>query len=452
MKTTKPSVSIRTKLLWWLMPLAVIFMTLAWLIHGLLLERMVQKFVDVRLDQEATFLQQQITNTFPHLTPALTSGHYFDDVFHHAYAIQIGARTIAPNRWKELLTPLLNSASNGTIPLRTDANSGFPGHIVALRKSFQVSGTPVTLVVADDTTVLKSEQTKLHVWTAVVGLGLMGVLLALILLSVDLALRPVRHLRKSLTALQRGHRDRLDIEAPVEFQALISQLNHVLDSMDRRLERSRQSNANLSHSVKTPIAVVRQILTDEEQALTPAIRTRLAERLTDIDRQLEAEMLRARFAGPKAGKSAQPVSQARELVWMLSRLHNGKQFELETNLDPEQRWPVEEDDFNELIGNLADNAGKWAEKCISVELTEHDFILGIIVRDDGPGVADNIVDTLGTRGMRLDQQIPGHGLGLAIVNDIVHRYGGTLTFTPGRNRGLVVRITLPSESHLPDPY
>lgn len=446
-RVAKRSLSIRATLMWWLLPLAIVFMALAWLIHGQLLDRMAQDFVRDRLNQEASFIQRQILNSYPDLDPQLTSGHYFEDVFHHAYAIRIGDdKTIAPNRWTPLLLPLLDDPTEGMIPLRGGTDSGFPEYVMALRQVFSAGDQIVTLVIAEDTSVLRAGQAELHGWIAVVGLGLMGGLLALILLSINVALRPVGQLRIALAELQRGQRERLDDSAPIEFKPLIRQLNHVLDSLDHRLVRSRQSIANLSHSVKTPVAAVRQILMDSEQPLTPAIRKTLAARLTDIDRQLDVEMHHARFAGPRAGKPARPVSQARELVWMLSRLYDNKQFELETELDPEQRWPIEEDDFNELIGNLADNAGKWSHRQVSVCLAKTDETITIKVSDDGPGVDADTLNSLGTRGLRLDQQTPGHGLGLAIVRDLVQRYDGTLAFSSVSGQGLTVTVLIPIKS------
>ncbi|MDX1554085.1 MAG: ATP-binding protein, partial [Marinobacter sp.] len=228
---------------------------------------------------------------------------------------------------------------------------------------------------------------------------------------------------------------------------LISQLNQLLDTLDQRLSRSRDALANLSHSVKTPVSAIRQVLEDDTRALDPEMRQQLAQRLSDIDRQLESEMRRSRFAGPQAGKAAKPVSQARDLLWMLGRLYPDKNFELETELGPETRWPIEEHDLNELLGNLVDNAGKWARKSAELSLNECSDQLIITVEDDGPGVSADALPTLGTRGVRLDEQTPGHGLGLAIAREITERYGGSLSFSIGTRGGLRASISVPKERH-----
>lgn len=445
MPLISPPSSIRATLLWWLLPLMVVFMAVAWLIHGLLLERMAREFVHDRLHEEASFLEQKIAQVYPEIDSSLTTGTYFEDVFHHAFAIKVGSRLIvSPTRWEPSLTPLLNEPDTRFLTVKSASGSAVsPDYFLAYRKVFMVAGETAIVVVAEDTTVLQKSQSELHLWTAFVALGLLVVLLALILLSVNLALRPVRRLRQSLADLQAGQQERLDVVAPVEFRALIDQLNQLLDTLDQRLERSRQAIANLSHSIKTPVAAVRQILTDYGYPITPSLRDSLANRLTDIDKQLEGEMRRARFAGPHAGKFSTPVPQSRELVWMLSRLYSDKRFDLNTELDEARRWPIEEHDFNEVIGNLTDNAGKWADRQVILTLSETQDQMVIAVTDDGSGVDDNEIAALGVRGMRLDQQTHGHGLGLSIVRDVAERYAGSLNFSHAPNGGLSVTVRFP---------
>lgn len=153
-------------------------------------------------------------------------------------------------------------------------------------------------------------------------------------------------------------------------------------------------------------------------------------------------MRRSRFAGPQLGKSAGPVKQARDLLWMLGRLYPEKSFELSTSLTEESRWPIEEHDLNEILGNLLDNAGKWATECVELSLEQHNCLAQIIVTDDGSGVAESERILLGQRGLRLDEQTPGHGLGLAIVQQIVAQYGGQVFFSSGAKGGLKVLIEI----------
>lgn len=437
----KPS-SVKGTLLALLLPSGIVLMGIAWLVHGLLLERMSREFLESRLKDEVAFLEHQIREVGGD-TERLQTGDYFQDVFHHAFVIHSPARTlVSPESWRSLLVPLINSHEDGSLRVRGAGISDTDMEIVAYRKSFQVNDIPFVVLVSEDLGALNRSQSELHAWTAIVSLLLILLLVSVIWFGINLAMRPVAPIKAALKRLQEGEISRVDVGAPEEFKPLVSQLNQLLNSLDQRLERSREALANLSHSVKTPIAAVRQILDDTERPLNDALRHQLADRLNDIDRQLEAEMRRSRFAGPQLGKSAYPVKQARDLLWMFGRLYPDTSFELSSPLTDESRWPVEEQDLNEVLGNLLDNAGKWASRCVELSLHQDGGLMRITVLDDGPGVPTPDLAQLGKRGLRLDQQTPGHGLGLAIVRDIVARYGGDVRFESPPNAGLKVVVEL----------
>lgn len=435
----KPA-SIKGALLVLLLPAGIALMAVAWLVHGFLLDRMARDFLEGRLKDEVAFLEHQIRDSGGELD-TLQTGDYFQEVFHHAFAIHSPSRTIiSPDAWAPLLMPLIDAGQDGTLPVHDAEATNAPSDILAYRKSFRVGDTPIVVIVSEDLGALKRSQAELHAWTAIVSILLILLLVAVIWFGIILSLRPVVTLKAALRRLQDGEISRIDVQAPEEFQPLVLQLNQLLDSLDQRLERSRDALANLSHSVKTPIAAVRQILADSDRPLSNELRHQMAARLDDIDKQLEGEMRRSRFSGPQVGKSAYPVKQARDLLWMLGRLYTEKSFELSTSLPEESRWPIEEHDLNEILGNLLDNAGKWSRRCVELSLEQSRGLTRIVVTDDGPGVEQKEMTNLGQRGLRLDEQTPGHGLGLAIAREIVARYGGEMCFMAGSNGGLQVVV------------
>jgi signal transduction histidine kinase len=438
----KKPVSVKSALLTLLLPAGIALMTIAWFVHGLLLERMSREFVESRLKDEVAFLELNIRQAEGKID-TLKTGDYFEKVFHHAFAIQSPNRTVvSPQAWQPLLNPLLRFDGDGSIRVHNSKIANAPSDILAYRKSFIVSGVAIKVIVSEDMGALKSSQAELHAWTAIVSILLIILLVGTIWFGINLSMRPVVSLQAALKRLQSGEISRIDAEAPEEFQPLVQQLNQLLDSLDQRLERSREALANLSHSVKTPIAAVRQVLEDTRRPLDNSLRHEMGSRLGDIDRQLEAEMRRSRFAGPQVGKSAFPVKQARDLLWMLGRLHPEKSFELSTSLTEEFRWPIEEHDLNEILGNLLDNAGKWSAECVELSLDQRNGLALIVVTDDGSGVLEDEQMHLGQRGRRLDEQTPGHGLGLAIVREIVAWYGGEISFSNGAKGGLKVLIEI----------
>lgn len=434
--------SVKGTLLALLLPAGILLMAMAWLVHGLLLDRMARTFLESRLMDEAAFLEHQIRNSQGTLA-SVETGDYFQDVFHHAFAIRSPAQTlVSPDSWNQLLLPLLDSDTGGTVRVTKSGLPQAPSDILAYRTSFKVGSMPVTVIVSEDLGALTQSQKELHVWTAIVSVLLIILLVVVIWFGINLSMRPVIPIKTALKRLQAGENSRIDVQAPEEFRPLVQQLNQLLDSMDQRLERSREAVANLSHSVKTPIAAVRQILEDEARPLGNELRHQMAARLDDINRQLESEMRRSQFAGPQVGKSACPVKQARELLWLMGRLYPDTSFELSSSLPDDCRWPIEEHDLSEVMGNLLDNAGKWSNRCVELQLKENQGIRQLVVTDDGPGVDDHELSQLGQRGLRLDQQMPGHGLGLAIVEEIVSRYDGTTRFNSQSGGGLRVTIEL----------
>lgn len=438
---SKP-LSVKRTLLILLLPASMSLMATAWFVHGLLLERMSQEFFESRLKEEVAFLEHHIRQAEGQIDN-LQTGDYFEKVFHHAFAIQSPTQAvISPQTWHSLLSPLLESDQQDSIQVHSVGPVNAPFEILVYRKSFVTNDIPITVIVSEDMRALQNSQTELHTWTAIISILLILLLAAVIWLGITLSMRPVVSLKAALKKLQSGEISRINVQTPEEFQPLVQQLNQVLDSLDQRLERSREALANLSHSVKTPIAAVRQVLEDTSRPLDDNLRHEMGSRLGDINKQLEAEMRRSRFAGPQLGKSAGPVRQARDLLWMLGRLYPEKSFELSTLLLEESRWPIEEHDLNEILGNLLDNAGKWAAECVELSLEQHNNLAQIIVTDDGPGVAESERAHLGQRGLRLDEQTPGHGLGLAIVCEIIARYGGQVFFSTGSKGGLKVLIEI----------
>jgi two-component system sensor histidine kinase PhoQ len=157
-------------------------------------------------------------------------------------------------------------------------------------------------------------------------------------------------------------------------------------------------------------------------------------------------MHRVRFGGPQSGNRAKPLPQARELVWMLGRLHVTKEFELNTIIDEDHHWIIEEQDFNEVVGNITDNAGRWAKHLVTIDISENNLNYCIKANDDGPGVNQEIINKILSRSAWPNSEVSGHGLGLPIVIDIVNRYQGAITLSNNKQGGFSVLIEIPKSN------
>jgi len=148
-------------------------------------------------------------------------------------------------------------------------------------------------------------------------------------------------------------------------------------------------------------------------------------------------------SGPQVSRSTQVVVLAEDLLDLVSRMFPQKQFRFATTLDVQLRWPVDEQDFSEVIGNLLENAGKWSSSVVDLRLSESTEGLILKVSDDGPGIQEEDRERLLERWIRLDEQVDGYGLGLSIVKEIMDGYGGPIELLEASLGGLQVDALFP---------
>ena len=316
--------------------------------------------------------------------------------------------------------------------------------LLVLRSDYQRLGQAVTITVAQDYTPIRESFRQVQR----IGLG-MGVLALIVILllqrvTVRRALRPLERARQQISQLQSGQRSQLDARVPIELEPLVTQINHLLAHTEDNLKRSRNALGNLGHALKTPLAVMISLVNDPRLAAYPQIQTTLREQLEQIQQRMSRELNRARLAGD-ALPGAQFDADA-ELPGLLSTLGmiHGEHLQLTHNVAPGLLLPWDREDMLELLGNLLDNACKWADSqvVLSIGQTIDGFV--IEVQDDGPGIPEAERAQVFSRGTRLDEQASGHGLGLGIVRDIVDAWGGVLQLETGELGGLLVRVRLPA--------
>ena len=255
-------------------------------------------------------------------------------------------------------------------------------------------------------------------WSA---LAMMAVLLLLTLIAVlNWGLGPLRRLARRLAAIESGDASEVSGRFPAELAPLADNLNRVLRRERAQLERYRGALGDLAHSLKTPLAVLRG------GASNPA---ELGEQLERMEHIVEYQLQRAATAG--ASQGAAPIALAplvERLLATMAKVHADRGLELGHQIAETLHVRLDEGDAMELLGNLLDNACKWARTQVSVQAERREGGLLIVVEDDGPGLAD--AERLQGRGQRGDETTPGHGIGLAIVRDIALAYLGELR--PGR--------------------
>jgi two-component system sensor histidine kinase PhoQ len=281
-------------------------------------------------------------------------------------------------------------------------------------------------------------------------LGLAAILLLLVqVLVLRWSLQPLRYLERELARVQRGVSARLSGRHPAELEAITSSINALIESENAHLDQSRNTLSDLAHSLKTPLAVLRARIGSE--ASDDELRTEVAAQVQRMNEIVSYQLARAARGGHALFAAPVPIEpRAEEIVASLEKVYAGKGVLCEFEVDSQACFYGELGDLQELIGNLLENAFKWARKRVLLTVrglpasgSRRPGVL-LSVEDDGPGIAEEDIDRLLQRGVRGDERVQGHGIGLAIVQDIVSAYRGELTVDRSEELGgarFVVRLT-----------
>ena len=326
------------------------------------------------------------------------------------------------------------------------------------------------------------------------SLAVLGALLAAASwVQVGAGLAPLEVLRQQLTRLRQGRAERLEGAYPDELSGLVGDLNGLLAAQEREVERARANAGKLGHGLKTPLAVLAAesralrdkgsgdlngLLAAQEREVERAranagklghgLKTPLAvlaaesRALRDkgelaaaeaIELEIEAmnahvarALAAARAVGPnKAVGTRTPLEPLlRRLVGVMKRLPRGEELEWSISVTPgDINAAIDHRDLEDLFGNLLDNARKWAESRVLTSVTNNDGAIEVVVEDDGPGIPKERIGDVIARGTRLDRTVPGTGIGLAIVNDLVELHRGSLELRQSPSGGVRVTVRFP---------
>lgn len=281
-------------------------------------------------------------------------------------------------------------------------------------------------------------------------IGLTLLLLATLGIVLRGVLAPVRRLESEITAVEEGERDSLGEGYPRELIGVTANLNALLEGERKRVARYRDTLGNLAHSLKTPLAVMRSTLSSERAKgdITPAAGVLDGEigRMTTI---IEHQLKRAAAGGALLGQAPVELAPiAADLRGALLKVYGSKDLSIEVAVASDALFVGDRADLTEVLGNLLDNACKWCKGKVRVTGAAETHRgprqrLRLSVEDDGPGISDADRVRVFERGVRTDEHMPGHGLGLAMVRDTVDLYGGTLTISRSPLGGASITLHLP---------
>jgi signal transduction histidine kinase len=309
------------------------------------------------------------------------------------------------------------------------------------------TSAPLRLQVNVDSSVVDAVLRTFNI-SLVVSLALLAVALTgAASLQVAYGLQPMSRLRRALVAVGSGKEEKLPPNFPTEVQPLVDDLNNLIEVNAKMVLRARAQAGNLAHALKTPLAV----LTDEAYRLeargegeTAAVILQQSQRM---QREIDYQIARARAAASRSvpGVFAPVAPAVSNIVSAMQRLHAAKTLQIHEDVDGRCVALCDPMDLNEMLANLIDNACKWASATVSIcgRVDEDAKQIAIVVEDDGPGLPAKSMDVAFQVGGRLDEQVPGSGLGLPIVRDLAQLYGGEIQLEHSSMGGLKAVLRLP---------
>lgn len=291
-------------------------------------------------------------------------------------------------------------------------------------------------------------QFRKTLWNWLGGIGVLLVMLEVWLLGWSL--QPLRRMSKDVEAIEAGGVDRLPDDYPQELQGLANNLNAILNSERSHKERYRNTLADLAHSLKTPLAIIRGAFCEEMKHKDEKIIT-LRNQISRMDDIIEYQLKHAAATTrPLISSEIQVHGLIKKVSEALKKVYASKNIQLSILCPVNGRISIEEGDFYEIVGNLMDNACKWCQSSVEVkvqfprELHKKKSGLYLIIDDDGPGIPEDKLQEVLQRGIRADQTTAGHGIGLSIVKELVQLCNGRLEFGPSTYGGLKVELFLPA--------
>jgi signal transduction histidine kinase len=406
------------------------------LLGGLIVQWFVADRMIVWVDESemATHLQHDADSLFAALDPGTGNGPQLDPrlagtVYQrlysgHYFVMRVGGQTFHSGSFGD--TPPFDLPSAGTDTLQhVDGPRGQP--LLVLTTSVDVDGRSFALSVGEDLTPMRAQLLEFRLLFVTLSIAVLAGAAWVQRRELRWALKPLSDARDAMLQVPAGGKPVFAADAPEEIRPLVDEIGRLLAFVERRLEKSRTAIGNLSHAVKTPLTAIFRLLDDPRMADQADLRRQIQEQADAIRTRIDRELKRARLAGdqPTQGRF-DPRAELPSLVKLLRQIHGNRHIDIDWTA-PEHALPFDREDMLELIGNLADNACKWAAGHVTIDIRDEEGVR-VVVADDGPGCSPEVLAVLGTRGERTDESVPGYGLGLSIARDLVELAGGTLSF------------------------
>lgn len=429
----------------------ILLMGLLWGLAGVSVQHLLEKQLQTRLAHDGENLLGGLTlgkDDSLSLDPRRVQGIYQQPYSGHYFVISVGSQSLrSRSLWDTTLPPVEVGVGKTRVAYLAGPRQQ---PLLVWSGGYRKQGRTVRIQVAEDLTEMQAGIRSLQ-WNLLGGAVLVVFLLWLVQrYLIRHSLRSVGTAVDDVARLERGEIRSLSEEVPDEIRPLVQAINRLLRRQQQRMQRYRDSLGNLAHAIKTPLTLLQQLARDETHHMDATTREELVRYSEQILELIDTALRRARLAGSSVGTRHFDIQRdLPALVETLQRLYRDKAIEFEQHVDNITDLPLEQQDGMELLGNLLDNAWKWARSriCLVIEPKENG-VIHIRVDDDGPGVDPDQLEVLAQRGRRHDENRPGSGIGLSIVKSLVEELRGEVRFANSDLLGglrVVIRLSSTAE-------
>jgi len=301
---------------------------------------------------------------------------------------------------------------------------------------------PITIVASAPEMQIDEDVTD-FIWHIVWSFIILAVGLSVaVVFQVGVALNSLKSIRSSISEVKAGQAERLPKDFPADVQPLVDEMNSLLDHNETLLKRARTQLADLAHLVNTPLTVIR----NEARNIPSKEGQLILDQAHSMSGSVDHYLTRARASGPKEAFGYRTSLQAvvKDLQFAVERMYQDRDIKISLCNKGDCRFRGEVQDLEEMLGNLLENACKWAQKHIEIRCRMEEDRMFITIEDDGPGIPAEKMEKVLKRGKKLDESRPGYGQGLGIVSEIATLYGGELTLGKSELGGLKAELELPA--------
>ena len=445
--------SIKTRLNVSLIISLLLLVGFSWFVTSESIQNLTDNYIKDRLNLEVEILLAELTldkQDRPHIAREKVdrifqhafSGHYFQVyVKSDSESFTLRSQSLRDN---DLETPFVTPGDSVHFKTRGPKNE----LLFILVKGFYIRNQLLTIAVAEDLTPYQKDLKSFQVTFSIIAVLFIIAITLVQWLILHYGFSPLDKSKKNILSLTQGLIDNLDDDVPIEMHPFIKKINSLIKKTNDYLLRSRNTISDLSHAIKTPLTLLAQLAEKEYVKQDKETYTTIVNNTSILFDLIERQLKRARLIDPDVfGSNFVFSKEFPSIAKTLKTLYYNKDINLDAHIPPELVFNVDRQDFIELIGNLLDNAFKWAENRVMFSAGDEGKFW-ITIEDDGPGVNKDQMERIVQRGVRLDESKIGSGLGLSICKDIIDQYNGKISY--GRSselNGFSVHVEMPHTNH-----